>query len=639
MKVSLTAIEIQNYRGIQQCDVRGLRRLNLIVGPNGVGKSSLANAVARFLPFLYGWPQTIRDGDLRFTELESAAPLLLRYQFDLELTRDEAQSVGLDCDTEVLVERCLLRVTATRRDSGPSKGMLNAGEPAETEVKLVFLAGDDSEVAAPEGLGRALAALDHHPRTLVMGGVKAVPEPDMEPSEFEPVVHVSLMPGSGKHQVIQSQQLQLKSAPHAATSDRPFVSPGSLRARLHQLLTNGEKAMEVEQNHPGLIERILNDYNALRGSRQFVAMAPGSGSEPFLCTAEGTWVLWSGLSAGEQAIFGFAMLEEVSITRRERFVLIVEEPETNVHVSLQAHLLRRLQKYSDENQVFVSTHSTGFLEVDELAASDGVFLLSPQDAGIEVVEVSTLAPSDVLQQLGMTARSVGQARVRVLVEGISDAAVFQSCLEQLVPTHLASSLPGLVEFVVCGGPGVVRTHSVVDSGMAPTLVADDLVENAQRKLNLARPGVVQFVLFDPDGDATDVAAFMRSMEQLNRDGVTVIEPWYRTLESLYSPDMWWAAYPGKRKKEAELPPAVLADEERRWMNPHAVVSALFKKVPTPETLAGRKAKNGFRVAKYIRENRWAEDNRHLLPGLERIASAIAEVGESRVADGVAHSTD
>lgn len=626
MKIELVNITVENYRGIDSCTITGLSAMNILVGPNGVGKSSLANAIARFLPALYGWPALLRDGDFRFCDRVSAHPIRIFFDFTLALSTKEAKALSVQqYGTEKLSEsginlQCVLRIESQRTESGVSKGMLNEGEPAMVQ-RTLFLMDKGVEFAAPDGLGERIGQLHGAPSTRVIGSVHVIEPPDTHEREYEQVITHKIEPATGRIQV--SHGKKEKSPRHAATVDRPNISYDALRARLHQDLTNGKRAEEVRARHPNLVSRMITTYNRLRGACQFTEMAPGSGSDPMLRTTAGTWVLWSSLSAGERCLFAFAMLEEV-ITLDEAFLLIVEEPETNIHISLQTHLLRELVKYSSNYQVFMSTHSTGFLELDELGFNAAkIFLLSPQNDGIEIVDVSKLAPVPVLEQLGMTARSVGHPKFRVLVEGISDAAFFQACLEQLVLPALREQLPTLVEFVVCGGPNVIRKHAIANGILAPGFVRDDLIENARVKLNLVRSGVRQFVLFDADGDSSNADKLYKELEaKLNHPTLTVIRPWYRTLESLYSPELWWEAYPGKRRRDGNLPSVVVDTNLRRWKKPLAVLSYLFENVPSADTLSKRKAENGFRVAKAVREKGWARENMQYLDGLRQIAEAM-----------------
>ncbi len=627
MKIKLVKVTVENYRGIDSCTISSLGSMNILVGPNGIGKSSLANAVARFLPALYRWPSLLRDGDFRFHDRASAHPIHLTFDFTLSLSTEEATAVSVQQHEAAtpneggITLRGVVRIEGQRTESGDSKGMLNEGAPAQCRTTL-FLKHNGAELPAPEGLGERVGQLPGAPSTRVMGGINVVQPPDSQPRQYEPIITTQIEPASGRVKVSHGKR-EKSPARHAATEDRPNISADGLRARLHQDLTSGERAEEVREHHPELVPRMIAAYNHLRGARQFTEMAPGSGSQPMLRTTAGMWVLWSSLSAGERCLFAFAMLKEV-VSLGETLLLIIEEPEANIHISLQTHLLRELVRYSNGHQVFISTHSTGFLELAELGAKAArIFLLSPQGDGMEVVDVSSLAPAPVLQQLGMTARSVGHPKFRVLVEGISDAAFFQACLEQLVRPEIRESLPGLVEFVVCGGPNVIKKHAVADSSRAPGLVRDDLVENARAKLNLARPGVSQFVLFDADGDSSSADELHNALQsKLNDPSLTVIRPWYRTLESLYSPELWWAAYPRKQRRIGTLPRVVTDATLRRWETPHAILSHLFEKVPSADTLTKRKAGNGFRVARAVRESDWATENAQNLDGLQQIAEAL-----------------
>ena len=79
-------------------------------------------------------------------------------------------------------------------------------------------------------------------------------------------------------------------------------------------------------------------------------------------------------------------------------VVIVEEPETNLHPAAQRALLRYIREWSADKLFILATHSTVFL--DETLGQNRVLLVERQSGGSTVREPSN-ALQDVLLSLGI----------------------------------------------------------------------------------------------------------------------------------------------------------------------------------------------------------------------------------------------
>ena len=453
MRTFLKNIEVSNFRGIENCYLSGLSGLNIFVGANGVGKTSLQNVIARFYPILFGWPNVFRDGDFRFSSPAEAPPINISYGFKLYVSDTELMALGkeknhVNHEADQNVITCVLCVHVSRNETGTSMGALNNGTPADYQSKLHVLRNgskelDDSLLSKLQCLSPLLI------RVIGSGGLVPIRHPKLA-SKKEKIPIPTLIPTNKPGTAMLSVGYRDKKPEHAATSELANTSADSLRARLVQVLTNGEKAEEVNKRYPNLIDSTLQLFNELRGVRDIIDISVTDSEELFFKRSEGLWTIWRDFSDGEQVLFGFVWMEIIS--KLESYpMLLVEEPEKNIHIGQQRPLLRKIIEYANHNQVFMSTHSTSFLEIDAYNVDVKHILLSKSRNEIAAADVTNVVPTVVLSQIGMTAKSVAQPKFRFLVEGLSDAFFFQFCLEKLFEERGHKNFNNLIEFAIYGG--------------------------------------------------------------------------------------------------------------------------------------------------------------------------------------------
>lgn len=121
-------------------------------------------------------------------------------------------------------------------------------------------------------------------------------------------------------------------------------------------------------------------------------------------------------------------------------VLLVEEPELHLHPSLQTTMMRYLADISSECQVFLTTHSTHFLDPGEM---NNVYLVS-QSKATGVQRLDREAAETVLPgELGLRLSSLFMYDRLVFVEGVSDEAVLREWANKL-GLHLGRANVGFV---------------------------------------------------------------------------------------------------------------------------------------------------------------------------------------------------
>lgn len=125
-------------------------------------------------------------------------------------------------------------------------------------------------------------------------------------------------------------------------------------------------------------------------------------------------------------------------------VLLVEEPEIHLHPALELSMMRYLKKISQDCQVFLTTHSTNFLDT---GAMKNIYLISKKDntnvKHLDVTGVEELIP----EELGIRLSSLFMYDRLVFVEGHTDEQIIREWAS-LMRKNLSQSNVG---FITMGG--------------------------------------------------------------------------------------------------------------------------------------------------------------------------------------------
>ena len=125
-------------------------------------------------------------------------------------------------------------------------------------------------------------------------------------------------------------------------------------------------------------------------------------------------------------------------------IILVEEPEVHLHPALEIAMMRHLQTVSRTAQVFLTTHSTNFLDTGDMR---NVYLVSRRE-GTQVQHVSlNEAEVELPKELGLRLSSVFMYDRLIFVEGTSDEAVLRE-FAQTLDLNLGQANVG---FVIMGG--------------------------------------------------------------------------------------------------------------------------------------------------------------------------------------------
>lgn len=109
-------------------------------------------------------------------------------------------------------------------------------------------------------------------------------------------------------------------------------------------------------------------------------------------------------------------------------ILLVEEPEIYLHPALEISIMRYLRKQGERRQVFISTHSTNFL--DSVGMSN-VYLVTKKGLATQISLIGGQDWYKIPSELGIRLSSIFMYDRLTFVEGPSDEAVFREWASKL----------------------------------------------------------------------------------------------------------------------------------------------------------------------------------------------------------------
>lgn len=109
-------------------------------------------------------------------------------------------------------------------------------------------------------------------------------------------------------------------------------------------------------------------------------------------------------------------------------VLLVEEPEVHLHPALEVAMMRHLKTISKETQVFLTTHSTNFLDTGDMR---NVYMIRHAvSTTVEQLDLEA-AEAEIPKELGIRLSSIFMYDRLVFVEGITDELILRAFAESL----------------------------------------------------------------------------------------------------------------------------------------------------------------------------------------------------------------
>ncbi|MGP0093098.1 MAG: AAA family ATPase [Xanthobacteraceae bacterium] len=104
-------------------------------------------------------------------------------------------------------------------------------------------------------------------------------------------------------------------------------------------------------------------------------------------------------------------------------IMLIEEPEVHLHPALETSMRRYLKKISDASQIFLTTHSTNFIDSGEYSS---IYFVTKRDNRTNATLVTSEEAAEVLpEDLGLRPSSLFMFEKLIFVEGPSDEDVIR----------------------------------------------------------------------------------------------------------------------------------------------------------------------------------------------------------------------
>jgi putative ATP-dependent endonuclease of the OLD family len=122
-------------------------------------------------------------------------------------------------------------------------------------------------------------------------------------------------------------------------------------------------------------------------------------------------------------------------------IVLLEEPEVHLHFELERKIFKYLLNISNETQIFMTTHSTSFIDASH---TNNVFLVKKSEGKTEVQPLENDELDLVTTELGINISSLLLSKVLVFVEGPTDEFVIRTYLEKFYP-EISYSEIGIIQ--------------------------------------------------------------------------------------------------------------------------------------------------------------------------------------------------
>ena len=349
----MTGIErlrIRNYRVLKDIELDGLTPVTVLLGPNGSGKSSLIDAVQILLDASGGglaaaWARRGGLAEIRSREAEGPVEIELDCRvgedfFAYRLVLDEED------DAPVVTEEKLFW-----RGSGQADGvdLLDLRRGTGTARVPGNASGESVRLASPHVLGvDAVGQFANHALTATF------------------LTFVSRF---------QLSNLDIGKMRLGTRSPRGSV-------RLDPAGDNlAFRVQYLQEQRPDVWSQIIQSLRRyVPGLDNFVPVRLGDGSQIVLLREKGVEepILPDNISDGTLKLLGYLVA-----LRDPASVLLLEEPENQVHPGLHFPLAEEIGAYAASGQVIVATHSPRFIDA---MRPDEVWMLSRGEDGFAKVD-------------------------------------------------------------------------------------------------------------------------------------------------------------------------------------------------------------------------------------------------------------
>ena len=465
----LTRLEVLRYRGVAEAILDLGGTMNVLVGPNGTGKSSLVDAMLLLSEGIEGLEKAFdRRGGVGALVLHGAAPVrpaLLAFEVEVP---EEVRKAALATLPEFLGTRLGRRM---RMELSISEAQVTERVSVEQVIAGWLLVHDeDNEEGSHHSSRHTTYRLGEALKTALAGREDPTKEnlpPLPRPGSGSGGTRYLMNHGGGKEPegvFLQGLKEQLRDAisalgPERRPEDRLPIQGKQFLAQDASNLV--DIVHTLQSNHPDRFDRLQREFSALfpetgrlltpilRVGKEWRKPAdPREEVKTTIAMADRRWgearVHFENFSSGERQ--ALAILA-AALSAPEGSVLVIEEPETHLHPTLVRRLLRFLREVSQERQVLLLTHSSA---IAGEASLEALWLLEKGRDGSHATILSSEAQwGRVSESLGLLPSDHLEDNVLVFVEGPDDEEVYDLLYNRWKAQR--SLGPGRVAFVATEG--------------------------------------------------------------------------------------------------------------------------------------------------------------------------------------------
>jgi predicted ATP-dependent endonuclease of OLD family len=457
--MKLRKLVIENYRSLERVEIEDLQDVNIFIGKNNSGKSSIFQALV-FLRDIFPAPQNNQDPSIR-TEREIARDITFEMTFDLSKIERESYLNGefsrsgskIEGEEHSLISSNFLKSFCVKYCLSKNSYLeffLISGFSSETIAILKQSKTSDGLILDMKNEDQGV---DSFIKKLSEQGYIDIQTPYNQPFNSFPdqiisffltkisnylniAYHFNIIRKSDLFQPVQEIHTLSTDGKNLAGVLFTLKNKGSGQAfqKIKDFLTNTIFDIPIFNSH-------LIGNNTMLGFGEFVE----SNAEPLKLNEVGSGI--------EQVLLVATALE----TAPPNAPIFLEEPESYLHPGAQRYLLEQLAKSG--RQVFITTHSNVFL--GDIGHSDrtSIYRVSQANRRTQVTRVDDTALSEALQDIGVRNSDVLLRDALIFVEDINDEKVFQILAEKLEKPLAGKNLG----FVSMGGASAIHSAGKLSS--------------------------------------------------------------------------------------------------------------------------------------------------------------------------------
>jgi AAA15 family ATPase/GTPase len=403
--MKICSLQIENFRSIRFIDIKDLSNFVVIAGENGIGKSSIFEAIAFVKSSIAAY--NYREENMwvqRRPSLISSGKNEMKVSFELEATtEDEEQIIG---------QHKVIAYVSCKHDGNPTGNWEISDTPT---LRTIF--GKWS------------------PDTSKVGGFELIPA---NRTYNEGPLQLQYQDTSGEEFLMRRLSV-MENKFHDAK--QKFAN-----LLLHDL---------VFKDEPKVFDEIKNLIEGLLGRKIKIQFVKQTMVPQILFETDGGFVDIDTLSSGERELFmTFVSLQSLSLSNS---IILFDEPDLHLHATLQKKVMTFLNNMTKKgNQIIISTHS---LEMISESSVQNLYHLSPYKGNSQLQNIENEKDKlDIFKKLGASKYTFLNFRKVVFLEGDSDYQILNKAANPSYGLHFE-----VISGVNMITPEILEEASQIDS--------------------------------------------------------------------------------------------------------------------------------------------------------------------------------